>query len=359
MKHRFLFFLLVIILSAGCAAQNSRDSSHLERISEDTQVIETRLASLEERLTLVEQEVGVLRSRNDLPAGARRVDPAPSLARISPAISSQRAVQVSIPPASQPSGRQTGEPADQQTAYPSGQQTDQPQDQQAVYASGQQASQRIAVEKEAVPPVNTVAQAYQPNAGQKHMPPAARSTTDPPITAQTTIAKAPALRPMTADTPRAVPVSPSVGAASAVSRPQPQSAYGSPSLKGLPAGFRTGIKAYDEALALYYRQDYDKARDAFTSFIGENPGHKLLANALYWQGESAYSQGDYVSSILSFKTVTSQYAKHAKAADALLKTGMAYERLKDRDNARFYWQILLDDFPKSAAARVARGKMSR
>ena len=110
---------------------------------------------------------------------------------------------------------------------------------------------------------------------------------------------------------------------------------------------------------MYYRHEYSRSLQAFTSFIEGNKGHKLMANALYWQGESAYSQGDYLGAILSFKSITSQFPKHAKSADALLKIGMSYERLKDPDNAQFYWQVLLDDFPKSSAARVARGKMPR
>ena len=140
---------------------------------------------------------------------------------------------------------------------------------------------------------------------------------------------------------------------------KPTPSTGSGSLKGLPASFRTGVRAYDEALAMYYRHEYSRSLQAFTSFIEGNKGHKLMANALYWQGESAYSQGDYLGAILSFKSITSQFPKHAKSADALLKIGMSYERLKDPDNAQFYWQVLLDDFPKSSSARVARGKMPR
>lgn len=135
---------------------------------------------------------------------------------------------------------------------------------------------------------------------------------------------------------------------------------GAASAKG-GAGSRggTGSAAYDQALALYYKGDYDKAREAFAAFIQASPTSSLAANALYWQGECNYSQGKYDDAILLFKDVAAKYPKHAKAPASLLKAGYAYERMKDMENARFYWQLLLDDYPNSAPAALARNKIAR
>ncbi|MDL2279502.1 tol-pal system protein YbgF [Desulfovibrio sp. OttesenSCG-928-G11] len=120
----------------------------------------------------------------------------------------------------------------------------------------------------------------------------------------------------------------------------------------------TGSAAYDQALALYYKGDYDKARQAFAAFIQASPSSSLAANALYWQGECSYSQGKYDEAIIVFKDVAAKHPRHDKAPASLLKAGYAYERMKDMENARFYWQLLLDDYPSSSPAALARKKMT-
>ena len=125
----------------------------------------------------------------------------------------------------------------------------------------------------------------------------------------------------------------------------------------LPAEYRSGNAAYDAALTLYFQNDFVGAAQEFSAFASHNPGHKLVPNALYWLGECHYSRKDHASAILAFKNVTTQYPKHPKSAAALLKLGMSYSWMGDKDNARFYWQILLEDFPKSAPASMARSLM--
>ena len=115
--------------------------------------------------------------------------------------------------------------------------------------------------------------------------------------------------------------------------------------------------AYDAALALYKKGDFGRAREAFQAFLQSSPGSALTPNALYWEAESLYALGLYDQAILTFQAVVNRFPKHDKAAAALLKTGYAYERLRDMDNARFFWNILLDDFPKSAPAALARKRL--
>ena len=95
-----------------------------------------------------------------------------------------------------------------------------------------------------------------------------------------------------------------------------------------------------------------------TAFLENYPSSAYAPNALYWIGESHYSQAQWDQAILSFKDVVARFPKHAKAADALLKLGMCYEKLKDKDNARFHYEALLEDFPASRAAGLAKPKLS-
>ena len=72
-----------------------------------------------------------------------------------------------------------------------------------------------------------------------------------------------------------------------------------------------------------------------------------------------YSEKDYAQSILSFKEVTGRYPKHDKASAALLKIGMSYDNVGDKDNAVFYLRALVEDFPKSDPAKLAKTELKR
>lgn len=138
-----------------------------------------------------------------------------------------------------------------------------------------------------------------------------------------------------------------------VERAKPQPA---PVVSPKPAGPES---LYDAALVLYNKGEYDKARNGFDSFVKKYPNNELVPNALYWTGETYYSQKQYPQAILAFKEVTGRYPKHAKSAAALLKIGMSYDRVGDPNNAVFYLRALVEDFPKSNPAALARKELKR
>ena len=92
----------------------------------------------------------------------------------------------------------------------------------------------------------------------------------------------------------------------------------------------------------------------FRQFLQKYPNGKYAANAEFWIGECYYSQGKYQEALGQFKTVNSKYPGHHKNADALLKAGMTYKRLGDQESAKSNYQQLMQQFPKSEAARRAR-----
>jgi len=116
---------------------------------------------------------------------------------------------------------------------------------------------------------------------------------------------------------------------------------------------------YDAGLAKYNSDDFEGARGALDEFLKKYPMSDLVPNALYWKGETYYSQKDYAQSILTFKEVTGRFSKHSKAAAALLKIGMSYDKVGDPDNAIFYLRALVEDFPSSSPAKLARKELNR
>jgi tol-pal system protein YbgF len=155
------------------------------------------------------------------------------------------------------------------------------------------------------------------------------------------------------EAPRVGPVAEQSSPAPAVKKPAPSA----PKSAGLARPDRDARAAYDDALALYYKGQYVKSEEAFDEFLERYPATRLTPNALYWQGECFYSLGKFDTAILSFKDVAGKFPKHDKAAASLLKAGYAYAELGDMENARFYWRILLDDFPASTPAKLARRRL--
>jgi tol-pal system protein YbgF len=175
-------------------------------------------------------------------------------------------------------------------------------------------------------------------------------------------AKPEALRPTEVVTPNASrPAETGKAEASrqapAETSPAPSAPKSAPSRTALTPPDRAARAAYDAALALYYKGQYTQSEEAFDDFLERHPGTRLTPNALYWQGECFYSQGKFDTAIMSFKDVAGKFPKHDKAAASLLKAGYAYAELNDMENARFYWRILLDDFPGSTPAKLARRRL--
>ncbi len=108
---------------------------------------------------------------------------------------------------------------------------------------------------------------------------------------------------------------------------------------------------YNFAMDLYKQKKYKEAEQAFDKFLAANPQGVLAPNALYWKGETYYARGDYPNAIFTFKEVQTRYPKHSKAADSLLKTGMSYAKLGDKNNANLHYTVLKEDFPNSDAAK--------
>lgn len=128
-----------------------------------------------------------------------------------------------------------------------------------------------------------------------------------------------------------------------------------PAAKPAPAGT---AKDYQRGLALVQSGKPAQGRAVLEKFAAGSPKHDLVPNALYWIGESYYNEERFDQSILAFKEVYRRYPKHPKAAAALLKTAFSYRKLGDLKNARFYLTVLLDDFPDSEPAPLARKAMA-
>jgi len=124
------------------------------------------------------------------------------------------------------------------------------------------------------------------------------------------------------------------------------------------AAWKSPEEMYEYAVGQVKGGDPKKGREILTAFAQQNPGHKLVPNALYWRGESYYVEKDYENAILAFQDVVDKYPTGDKAPDAVLKQGLAFLALKDRKNGKILLDLVISKYPKSPAAELAKKKLS-
>jgi tol-pal system protein YbgF len=111
----------------------------------------------------------------------------------------------------------------------------------------------------------------------------------------------------------------------------------------LPSG--TPQEQYNYAFGLLRRADYPGAEQALRSFIQRYPNDPLAGNAQYWLGETYFVRKDYENAATAFAVGYQKYPKSGKAADNLLKLGMALGSLGKKSEACAAFSRLDRDFP--------------
>lgn len=124
----------------------------------------------------------------------------------------------------------------------------------------------------------------------------------------------------------------------------------------LPKSGKGEEAAYKEALQPAMSGRAADSIGRFQTFLQEYPQGRFAANAEYWIGEGYYAQGKYKDALAQFEKVNSQWPRHHKNADALLKTGMTLSRMGDKEGAAQAYKKLLSQFPNSEAAGLARSR---
>jgi len=118
-------------------------------------------------------------------------------------------------------------------------------------------------------------------------------------------------------------------------------------------------QAYRNALTLYGKSDYVRARAAFQQVFDADPSSELADNALFWIGGTYYQLGSYNDAIRYYKRVVDEYGDQNKAPDAMYMLALAYEKTSDLGLARTTLQQVIARYPYSAPASSAKSELDR
>lgn len=116
----------------------------------------------------------------------------------------------------------------------------------------------------------------------------------------------------------------------------------------------TSRHLYDRVMEEFKHKDYEAALAGFRFFLELHGQSSLAANAQYWIGECHFRLGHYKEALKSFYDVVSYYPLSPKLAASSLKIAQTYTKIKDHEKARMMYERVVDQYPDSAEADIAR-----
>jgi tol-pal system protein YbgF len=124
------------------------------------------------------------------------------------------------------------------------------------------------------------------------------------------------------------------------------------------AGSPPPRELYSQAYADFARGNYDLAVQAFQEYLKNYPSTDFSDNAQYWIGECHYGKQRYQEAIEAWNALLRDFPSSDKLPDARVKKGMALERLGRRSQALLEYRYVVERFPNTQAARIAREKLN-
>ncbi len=115
---------------------------------------------------------------------------------------------------------------------------------------------------------------------------------------------------------------------------------------------------YNSAYTKLNQREYQAARGEFKEFLKLFPQTEYSDNAQFWIGECYYREKRYEEAILEFEEVIKKFPRGNKLPDALLKQAFSFIAINDSNSAKLLLQKLIDQYPASAQAEIAKVKLA-
>ena len=125
-------------------------------------------------------------------------------------------------------------------------------------------------------------------------------------------------------------------------------------IKGVSTGMGT---LYKDAYETFHRGDLEGSRRKFEAFLKQYSNTELSDNAQFWIGETYYLKKDYERAILEYEKAVVKYPEGDKIPAALFKQALAFLELGDKTNARNLFKRVIEKYPISDQAQIAKKKL--
>ena len=138
----------------------------------------------------------------------------------------------------------------------------------------------------------------------------------------------------------------------------PPGTPGAPSGPG-PAPVPDADSLYNQGLSYYNGGQYDLSIQAFNDYLKYYKDTDRASNAQFYIGECYYSQQDYKHAIEAYDLCSEKYPTGNKAAAAQLKKGFALLALDEKTAGIRELRSLVQRFPDSHEADLARQRLKK
>ena len=115
--------------------------------------------------------------------------------------------------------------------------------------------------------------------------------------------------------------------------------------------------AYESGLSLFRSRKYDEAASVLQGILDAGTAGGLESNCHYWLGECSYGTKNYKEAIAHFEKVFG-FARTTKKDDAQIMIANCYLATGSKAKAKAEYQKLIDKYPASPYAKVAKAKLS-
>jgi len=128
-----------------------------------------------------------------------------------------------------------------------------------------------------------------------------------------------------------------------------------------PAESRTtGAEAlYQTAMEHFEQGRTALALTTFARVEKEYPGHQLIPNAIFWQGECHFQSARYPLAITQYQRLIDHYPKSTKMIDAMYKMGLAQDKNGNAPRAREILSRVVELVPQTPTAAKAAAYLQK
>lgn len=123
-----------------------------------------------------------------------------------------------------------------------------------------------------------------------------------------------------------------------------------------PAAAESTSEVFEKAKSLFDSQQFDNAIESFNAYL-KNPKAPKSEDATFLRAESHFNLKNFKKAIVDYSRFPEKFTKSRHMPSALLRIGQSFEALGMKDDAKGFYQELVDKFPKSAEAKKAKARL--
>ncbi len=139
---------------------------------------------------------------------------------------------------------------------------------------------------------------------------------------------------------------------------EPEKSASAKELSAELKGSSTGMgDLYRDAYETFHKGNLEGARGKFEAFLKQYPNTDLSDNAQFWIGETYYLRKDYEKAIIEYEKAIVKYPEGDKIPAAIFKQALSFLELNDKTNATSLLKRVIEKYPRSDQAEMARRKL--